>query len=65
MTAAAADTPVTAPAGSRGGVLAALQGYNFRIYLAGHGLASTGTWMQSIVQDWLVLELTGTPRRWA
>jgi MFS family permease len=33
---------------------------NFRIYVSGHAVASTGTWMQSIALDWLVLELSGS-----
>jgi MFS family permease len=39
---------------------AALRVPNYRIYVAGHAIASTGTWMQSIALDWLVLELTGS-----
>lgn len=31
---------------------------NFRVYLAGQSMASTGTWMQNIAQDWLVHSLT-------
>ena len=34
---------------------------NFRLYTAGQSITNTGTWMQSIAQDWLVLELTGSP----
>jgi MFS family permease len=37
---------------------AALTHRDFRIYLAGQSLANTGTWMQSIAQDWLVFDLT-------
>ncbi len=40
---------------------AALRVPDFRIYLGGQSVASTGTWMRSIAQDWLVLELTGSP----
>ena len=36
----------------------ALRSRNYRIYLSGQSFANTGTWMQSIAQDWLVLELT-------
>jgi MFS family permease len=36
----------------------ALASRNFRTYLAGQSMANTGTWMQSIAQDWLMLELT-------
>jgi MFS family permease len=42
----------------RQGTFASLRVRNFRIYLAGQSVASTGTWMQSIALDWLVLELT-------
>ena len=41
--------------------LAALRSPSYRIYLAGYAAASTGTWMRSVAQDWLVLELTGSP----
>jgi MFS family permease len=40
------------------GAFAALTSRGYRIYLAGQSLANTGTWMQSIAQDWLVLDLT-------
>lgn len=31
---------------------------NFRIYFAGQSVSMVGTWMQSVAQSWLVLELT-------
>ena len=37
------------------GAFAALTSRSYRIYLGGQSLANTGTWMQSIAQDWLVL----------
>jgi MFS family permease len=37
---------------------AALSNPAYRTYLIGQSLANTGTWMQSIAQDWLVLRLT-------
>ena len=40
------------------GAFAALTSRSYRIYLAGQSLASTGTWMQSIAQDWLIFDLT-------
>ena len=40
------------------GAFAALTSLGYRIYLAGQSLANIGTWMQSIAQDWLVLDLT-------
>jgi len=42
----------------RGGAFAALTSRNYRIYLGGQSLANTGSWMQSIAQDWLVFTLT-------
>lgn len=42
-------------------LFAALRVPDFRIYLGGQSVAGTGTWMRSIAQDWLVLELTGSP----
>jgi MFS family permease len=40
------------------GAFAALTSRSYRIYLGGQSLANTGTWMQSIAQDWLVFDLT-------
>jgi MFS family permease len=40
------------------GAFAALSSRSYRIYLAGQSLANTGTWMQSIAQDWLIFDLT-------
>lgn len=31
---------------------------NFRLYVSGGVVSNTGTWMQRVAQDWLVLELT-------
>lgn len=31
---------------------------NFRLFMSGHVISSTGTWMQRVAQDWLVLRLT-------
>jgi MFS family permease len=41
-----------------GGAFAALTSRSYRIYLGGQSLANTGTWMQSIAQDWLIYDLT-------
>jgi MFS family permease len=35
----------------------ALRNRNYRLYAAGGVISNTGTWMQRIAQDWLVLEL--------
>ncbi|HTF50438.1 MAG TPA: MFS transporter [Pseudonocardia sp.] len=51
------QTDLTDP---RRGTFTALRVPNFRIYLAGQSVANTGAWMQSIAQDWLVHELTGS-----
>ena len=31
---------------------------NFRLFFAGAFLSNAGTWMQSVAQSWLVLQLT-------
>jgi MFS family permease len=33
---------------------------NYRLYFAGQLISTTGTWMQSVAQAWLVLQLTGS-----
>ena len=33
---------------------------NYRIYAAGGVVSNTGTWMQRVAQDWLVLQLSGS-----
>ncbi|MET0952239.1 MAG: MFS transporter [Aeromicrobium sp.] len=38
----------------------ALASRNYRIYILGSIVSNTGTWMQFIAQDWLVLQLTGS-----
>jgi MFS family permease len=43
------------------GAFAALTSRSYRIYLGGQSLANTGTWMQSIAQDWLIFGLTRSP----
>jgi MFS family permease len=40
------------------GAFAALSSRSYRIYIGGQSLANTGTWMQSIAQDWLTFSLT-------
>lgn len=39
----------------------ALAHRNFRLFLFGQTISLTGTWMQSVAQGWLVLELTNSP----
>jgi MFS family permease len=38
----------------------ALRNRNYRLYLAGSVVSNTGTWMQRVAADWLVLSLPGT-----
>ncbi|GAA3201841.1 MFS transporter [Actinocorallia longicatena] len=35
-----------------------LRNRNYRLYMSGQVISNTGTWMQRIAQDWLVLQLT-------
>ncbi len=39
----------------------ALRHYNFRLYWFGQMISLIGTWMQSVSQGWLVLQLTNSP----
>jgi MFS family permease len=39
---------------------AALRIRNYRLFAAGSLVSNTGTWMQRVAQDWLVLALTGS-----
>ncbi|MFF9643314.1 MFS transporter [Kitasatospora aureofaciens] len=43
------------------GMFSSLRVRNYRYYFAGQVVSNTGTWMQRIAQDWLVLSLTGSP----
>ena len=40
---------------------AALRIRNYRLFFAGQVVSNTGTWMQRIAQDWLVLQITNSP----
>ncbi len=40
---------------------AALKVRNYRLFFAGQVVSNTGTWMQRIAQDWLVLQITNSP----
>ena len=46
------------PAGLR-----ALNHRDFRLFISGQLISQIGTWMQSVAQSWLVLELTNSPFR--
>ena len=41
-------------------MFASLRVRNYRLYLGGQAISLSGTWMQSVAQGWLVLELTGS-----
>lgn len=51
-------TPGNEGAGGGGGAFSALRHRNFRLFWAGAFLSNTGTWMQTVAQGWLVLQLT-------
>ncbi|MFB0629384.1 MFS transporter [Streptomyces sp. AB3(2024)] len=54
------STPsIAAPAG-RNSMFSSLRIRNYRLFAAGQAVSNTGTWMQRIAQDWLVLSLTGS-----
>src|SRR5512146_1531255 len=44
-----------------GGVFAALRHRNYRLYWFGQVVSLVGTWMQSVSEPWLVLQLGGNP----
>lgn len=48
------------PVSSRRWVFASLANRNYRRYFAGQAVSLPGTWMQSIAQSWLVVQLTGS-----
>lgn len=47
--------PTVAP---RGGLFRSLKVRNYRLYFSGNVISQTGTWMNRVAQDWLVLQLT-------
>jgi MFS family permease len=47
--------------GRRTGMFRALSHRNFRLFLTGAFLSNIGTWMQTVAQGWLVLQLTNSP----
>ncbi|MCX5198660.1 MFS transporter [Streptomyces sp. NBC_00249] len=55
------STPsVAVPAGKNLGMFSSLRIRNYRLFATGQVVSNTGTWMQRIAQDWLVLSLTGS-----
>ncbi|MFK0257278.1 MFS transporter [Streptomyces sp. NPDC090445] len=49
-----------APRTSRNSMFGSLKIRNYRLFATGQAVSNTGTWMQRIAQDWLVLSLTGS-----
>ena len=61
MTAAATATPTQdSPTRRNGGMFRSLRVRNYRLYASGQIVSLTGTWMQRVAQDWLVLQLTNS-----
>ncbi|MFF7632305.1 MFS transporter [Kitasatospora sp. NPDC008050] len=58
---AAADPAASARFTRPGGMFSSLRVRNYRYFFAGQIVSNTGSWMQRIAQDWLVLSLTGSP----
>jgi len=57
------DTDTTPPASkprTSNGMVRSLRNRNYRLYASGQVVSLTGTWMQRVAQDWLVLELTNS-----
>ncbi|WP_375493022.1 MFS transporter [uncultured Jatrophihabitans sp.] len=45
---------------ARAGMFRSLRTRNYRLFASGQLVSLTGTWMQRVAQDWLVLELTNS-----
>src|SRR6266536_2879368 len=60
LTAAVDPSQSSADAGTepRRRVFSSLRNRNYRLFASGQVVSNTGTWMQRVAQDWLVLELT-------
>ncbi|WP_435839032.1 MFS transporter [Streptodolium elevatio] len=53
-------TATAQPATARTSMFSSLHNRNYRLFAAGQMVSNTGTWMQRLAQDWLVLKLTGS-----
>ncbi|MCA1622172.1 MAG: MFS transporter [Acidobacteria bacterium] len=58
LMAAPRTQPEPPPPARARGMFRALKHRNFRLFLAGAFLSNAGTWMQTVAQSWLVLQLT-------
>ncbi|MCB5178347.1 MFS transporter [Streptomyces antimicrobicus] len=54
------QTPLSTPATRENSMFSSLRIRNYRLFAMGQLVSNTGTWMQRIAQDWLVLSLTGS-----
>ncbi|MEU6610849.1 MFS transporter [Streptomyces shenzhenensis] len=57
---APAPTTSTTTRPARSSMFSSLSIRNYRLFFLGQVVSNTGTWMQRIAQDWLVLSLTGS-----
>ncbi|MFF5857843.1 MFS transporter [Streptomyces sp. NPDC012751] len=57
---APAPTAATTPVSRKSSMFSSLKIRNYRLFFIGQVVSNTGTWMQRIAQDWLVLSLTGS-----
>ncbi|MEU2051815.1 MFS transporter [Streptomyces bungoensis] len=56
-----APAPTTpTPISRKSSMFSSLRIRNYRLFFIGQVVSNTGTWMQRIAQDWLVLSLTGS-----
>ena len=55
-----AQSAITASPPARTGMFRSLRVRNYRLYASGQLVSLTGTWMQRVAQDWLVLTLTNS-----
>ncbi|MGW3508483.1 MFS transporter [Streptomyces sp. NPDC000994] len=54
------DSPTAPDAPRKSSMFSSLRVRNYRLFFLGQVVSNTGTWMQRIAQDWLVLSLTGS-----
>ncbi|MGW0912213.1 MFS transporter [Streptomyces sp. NPDC002784] len=55
-----APAPATPTTPRKSSMFGSLRIRNYRLFFIGQVVSNTGTWMQRIAQDWLVLSLTGS-----
>ncbi|MEV5077372.1 MFS transporter [Streptomyces sp. NPDC056159] len=54
------DSPTAPDTSRKSSMFSSLRVRNYRLFFLGQVVSNTGTWMQRIAQDWLVLSLTGS-----